>query len=90
MNTLREPLYVLRELWDIRFHAELGSTPLARCCASGSSRRSRVTITLAAITSYVIYGLRREVRRAQQLGQYALEEKLGEGGMGVVYRSTCP
>ena len=40
-----------------------------------------------AIVSRVIYGLQETVREQVRLGQYELEERIGEGGMGQVYRA---
>jgi len=47
-----------------------------------------LTVVTATVTCDVVFGLRREVQRVQRLGQYTLEEKIGEGAMGVVYRAS--
>jgi serine/threonine-protein kinase len=48
---------------------------------------SLAAVGAAMIVARTLQALRADVKSARRLGQYTLEEKIGEGGMGAVYRA---
>jgi serine/threonine-protein kinase len=46
-----------------------------------------VAVASAAVTSRILFRLRGQVSQAAKLGHYFLEDEIGQGGMGVVYKA---
>jgi len=46
-----------------------------------------VVVASATVASWVLFGLRQQIHEAKRLGQYILREKIGQGGMGLVYKA---
>ena len=83
-RTLALTILAMAPLLPITFFASRGDAmrvfDIAGWCA--------VSVALSTVGSHVIFGLRTEAARVRRLGQYSLEAKIGEGGMGVVYRAS--
>ncbi|HEU0029643.1 MAG TPA: serine/threonine-protein kinase [Kofleriaceae bacterium] len=55
---------------------------------AGAWSLEAITVLLASIGSRIIYGLRRRVSAAMQIGQYKVERRIEEGGMGQVFLAS--
>jgi eukaryotic-like serine/threonine-protein kinase len=88
-------IFIAFRAWDPALHSPPAATwpeqqvgDMAYPATIMSSVWWAIAVTMAASFSQTIYGLRKAVSDIKRLGQYTLEEKLGEGGMGVVYRAS--
>jgi eukaryotic-like serine/threonine-protein kinase len=76
--------------WTYAYYARPGMADIAPPILFTMSTAVWVSmaVTIASVASHTIFGLRRRVREATQMGQYLLIRKIGQGGMGVVFEAS--
>jgi eukaryotic-like serine/threonine-protein kinase len=66
----------------------LADGPSALGLAITSFFNVMLVLVVTGLVSRTVHGLRQRVKEAMKLGQYTLDHKIGEGGMGVVYKAS--
>jgi len=67
------------------FAAGLGGDAIWRAMIASGTLQVAILAAVSTLASHTLYGLRRRVHAATQLGNYLIERELGRGGMGAVY-----
>ena len=78
-GTMQPVALLLLDVW--------GKVPVTIDAYINTTLGSAIAVGFAYMGSRVVYGLGKAVVAARELGSYSLEHRLGEGGMGEVWRA---
>jgi tRNA A-37 threonylcarbamoyl transferase component Bud32 len=83
----RLPAWDVGVVTELRLEEAYAPLRVVRRAFLGLGAALLVAAAVMAAASRRMYRLQKDAARAQRLGQYTLEEKIGQGGMGAVYRA---